>query len=507
MDSRHGSPQRQGYQQNRYGNIPNKFSVINPTENAVFNEYAEKADLAIDLGANVCFYVNKLDHTQFEKFVDSIPDKETNMNLKNKLDQKMKNNAAINWISTISFTPHGKYPCESLKDSMAIYSSFDIDAEAKRMSSYGLVKVSFDFSKLPLVKADDGAPFYPFGIFFFSDMYNQYDDYQAVISCLNNRRRDVSNCSYLKPIDFKCEGPVTCTGKFKYKGSFVIFFVANEIEKQEGVFYPDVTIIDIPVAAFREQTATIKTTGICSIQKASNCVYDFVNHVVKDVFSFFGVKDQNYMGEVVHAFGYNPLDYNFPPSNGDDKARYYGGNHVHSGNGHDGKFNKYEKPFNRRNNLFNYLSEVSTKKEDIVIPAKEEAPVDTPPEKKQTSNPKKRNNRGNGKKPKNDNISPAIAQELENEQIEVPESDIASYSPQEIEAALEPTDYDPPEAEIEEALVGEAENDSDGTEMEPPVQEEAALETEETQLDEESPQGINIVENEVNDDASNQIQE
>jgi hypothetical protein len=519
---RHGTPQRQGYQQNRYGNIPNKFSVINPNENAVYNEYVAKAGLQIALGANVCFYVNKLNHAQFEQFVESIPDKETNTNLKNKLDQKMRNNAAINWISTLSFTPQGKYPCASLKDSMAIYSSFDIEAEAKRISSYGMAKVTFDFSQLPLLKADDGAPFYPYGIFFFSDMHNEYDDYQAVISCLGNRRRDVTKCTYLKPIDFAHEGPVTCTGKFRNKGSFVIFFVANEIEKQEGVFYPDVTIIDIPVAVFREPSATIKTTGICNIQKGSNCVTDFVNHVVKDLFSYYGVRDQFYMGEIVHAFGYNPLDYNFPPSSGDDKSRYYGENHAHFGQNREGKYNKYDKPFNYRNNLFNYLNEVNAKRDDTLV-SEQDAPVDEVPPPVKTPPPhqnSKKNNKGKGgnRKPKNDAIPPAIAQELEEAHIAVPEGDLESHSPQEIDAALNTTEAELPvddKPEVNEnAAIDEVVADTEGTDegdsaYEAPEATEEAPEGEiqETHHDEESPQGINIDEQEVSDDANNQTQE
>jgi hypothetical protein len=351
----------------RFGNhIPNKYSVINPAENPVFNQFANIAGLDISLGASISFYINKLDHNQFSELLETLPD----TNAKKQFSKPQQRNRPLNWLYAISFASQGKKPCVTLSKSIETYNGFEIDKDGKRIITFGYTDLTFDFSKLPLVKAEDGAPAYPYGIMFFSDIYNDYDNYNAVISCIPDRKNDISRCNFIRPVDFDHRGPLHCSGKFKMNGNYIIFYVANEIEKQEDTFLPDVTIINIPVTVFRDhkQGYVIKETDVCNIKKRSTCVVSFVEHII-DIFKFYGVTNVQFIGEIIHAFGYDPLEYNYPPSLGDERSYYYGGNKVHMGSKENNS--RHNKPFMMRgNNIFNYLDEVNKKDNaKIILPA------------------------------------------------------------------------------------------------------------------------------------------
>jgi hypothetical protein len=349
----------------RFGNhVPNRYLTINPVDNPVFNQFSNLAGLNISLGSSVSFYVNKLDHNQFSELLESLPD----TNSKKRINKSQQKDKPLNWINAISFTPQGKKPCLPIEESINIYNGFDIDKDGRRIISYGYADLTFDFSKLPLVKAKDGYPAYPFGIMFFSDLYNNYDNYSVVISCIPERKNDVSRCSYIYPVDFFHKGPVHCSGKFKTNGNYIIFYVANEIEKQESALFPDVTIINIPVTVFRDhkQGHIIKETGICNIRKGSTCVSSFVDHIV-DILKYYGVTDVQFIGEIIHASGYDPVEYNYPPSLGDERSYYYGGNKVRMGSKENHL--RHTKSFAQNNskNVFSYLNAINEKNNAKIV--------------------------------------------------------------------------------------------------------------------------------------------
>jgi hypothetical protein len=352
---------------NRFGNrIPNRYTTgtIDPSNFPVYNQLATIANLEISLGSHVCFYTNKLNHKQFDDLMATISDPSTRRYVNN----SQKNKKAINWLSTTAYTPQGKKPCESMVESINLYNAFDLDQESKKITSYGIAELQIDFSKLNLVPSkEDGLPLHPFGIIFFSDITNGYDDYSATISCMPERINDVLHYKFINPISLDVKDTIYCRGKFRYGGNFIVFYVDNEIEREEGKLYPDVTMVNVSVSCFRDQRnrAVIKETGVTSVKKGSNCVADAIDHLIKDVFSFYRVTDQQFIGEIVHAFGLDPVELGLPPSLGDERSRYYNGNHAHmSSKGHHAR---HEKQPSFKSNIFDYLKEINARNEENVV--------------------------------------------------------------------------------------------------------------------------------------------
>jgi hypothetical protein len=413
--------------------VPNKYQVINPRNNAIFNQLSNIAGLDITLGVNLCFYVNKLNHNQLDSLLNTISDPSA----KQRVTKTQQKNKPVNWISAISYASQGKNPCDILTESINTYNAFEIDKEGKKVNSYGFANLTFDFSKLPLIKAEDGAPAYPFGIFFFSDIYNNYDNYNAVISCIPNLKNEVSECPYIKPIDFDVRGPVYCNGNFRMNGNFVIFYVTNEIEKQEGEFYPDVTIINIPVIAFRDFKTRylIKEAAVCQIKKGSTCVSSFIDYICKEIFSFYGVKDNQFIGEVIHAFGYDAEKYNYPLSTSNGSKMYYGGNHVHMGS----KVNqlRHDKPFGyNKTNLFNYLDEINKKSNTKIILTTPDSQPSPDGEKKQPRDNKRKSKLKEKQKETVTETGSPSEIEASSDTTVLPQEPDVSFSENEIEAAL-----------------------------------------------------------------------
>jgi hypothetical protein len=337
------------------------FINLSENNNRSLIELIENGNLKLQLGANACFYVNKLNHVQFDDLVETIPDK----SIKAKLNNKLQSGKQVNWISTSVLSNTGLAPCEELKDAFEIYKGFELDDQSKKVGLYGEVSLSVNFSKLDLVKdGPEGEPAYPFGILFFSDSFSSYDKYNAVISTLDVRRHDASSCHYVNPVSYAMKSNVVCSGKFRYSGSFIIFYVTNEIEKQAGMFYPEITIVSIPVATIRkrDESKTIERTGITGVHKRNNCTSDLIFYL-KGIFDYYHVEDHQYIGEVIHAMGYDPIEYGYPPSLGDSRSSYYGGNHIHLG-GSRGNGARYERPenkFARGSGIFSYLEEINQK--------------------------------------------------------------------------------------------------------------------------------------------------
>jgi hypothetical protein len=351
---------------NRVGNrIPNRYTVINQANNQIYNSLVNGAGLNISLGANVCFYTNKLNNNQFTSLLDSIFDPAT----KKEVSDSQRNKRAINWISTTAFTDQGKNPCDSMREAIFKYNNFNLDYEGKRISSYGIAELRLDFSRLPIIK-EGGCSVYPYGCFFFSDLSNGYDNYVASISCVQERINDVMNYKYIKPVPFDSQdGIISCAGKFRTQGNFIIFYVANEIEKQEDQFYPDITIINITVGCAREQKSPyiVKESFVCNIRKGSNCVGNIIDYITRDIFSFYGVNDLQFCGEIIHAFGFDPLEYSFPPSLGDERSRHYIYENNPSPMNTAGHNYRHTKPFTVKTNLFSYLDSINKKNEVNIV--------------------------------------------------------------------------------------------------------------------------------------------
>jgi hypothetical protein len=464
---------RQRFPNRKFGNrIPNRFQTINPSENLIYNQLSAAGGLNINLGADVSFYVNKLSYGQFQEVLNSLPDP----NAKKKVNRLQKFDKPINWVSTISYSDRGKRPCEPIEDSIAIYQSMDIDSDAKRIISYGYADLTFDFSRLNLLQAQDGYPEYPFGIIFFSDLRNEYNDYNAVISCIPERRNTAAGCSFIHPIDISRQGPVHCDGKFRQYGNFIIFYVDNEIEKREGIYYPDITVISIPVSVFRDhkQGHIIKETGICSLKKGSICISDIIEYLIREIFVFYGVSNNQFIGEVIHAFGYDPVKYNYPPSLGDERSRYYGGNTAHVGTKSNG-FRK-ETPFRKGNNLFNYLDEITKKDNTFVV---------TTSTKENKEKPKVQPEHSEHEEPVYGEDVPVTVESHEG----TPPKE--EYSQSEIDAALtddEPIPEEQAEPEEEEMIEDEPPEEEPDPDYKP---------EENTHSNEESPQGEEDISEEV----------
>jgi hypothetical protein len=426
--------------------IPNRYVVINPGTNPTYNQLVNLADLDVLLGSHVCFYVNKLDHRQFDDLLATIPDPATRQWVMR--NQKTKRN--INWLSATSYVPMGKNPCEPVAESIDLYNGFNLDQEGKRISLYGISELSIDFSKLPLVLSkEDNSPLYPFGIIFFSDLTNGFDDYSATVSSLPERVNEISHYKYIHPVSDDIKGIVTCKGKFRYRGNFIVFYVTNEIEREENVFYPDVTIVNISVGSYREQRGNysfIKETGITNIRKGSDCVESIVEYITKKIFSYYEVKDQQFTAEIVHGFGFDPVSFGLPPSIGDERSHYYyGGNHVHMNS--KGYHSRHEKPHSSKPNIFDYLKEIGSKETNIVLP-----PVTkNPDENKDPSDHSKNQGVGRGRKNRNakyERLQPSVSDERDPvNEIEVQEEE---YPAGGIDTALSVASEEP-EFEFEEA--------------------------------------------------------
>jgi hypothetical protein len=450
--------------------VPNHYSPINLANNSIYNQLGLEAGLNINLGASMCFYVNKLDINQLNKLFASFPNNAA------KTDRKQDKFKTLNWLSTTSYAPLGKNPSDVFKDSMELYNSFDIEREGKRITSYGLASVSMDFSKLPLVKSEDGFAAYPFGILFFSDLNNGFDSFNAAISTIPERRKDAQKCPYIAPINYDYRGQASCVGKYRLRGNFVIFYVSKEIEKQAGKFCPDINIINIPVGVVRDQKDwhIIKSTYACNIKRTSNCVMtSFIEYIVRDIFGFYGFTDAQPIAEIINAFGYDPIEYNYPPSISDEKSKYYGGNHVHISLSRN-NFSRSEKPFDRNANLFSYLNAISKDSEiDIAVSA---------PKKEKDTSAKGKEKKKPTKKEKD------ISQEEIVTEIE-PIEPSTSYSAEEIDAAFVSAVAEPePNTDLPE-------NSEECYEdyVPPSSDEEMDPEASKTPNNEESPQGENIV--------------
>jgi hypothetical protein len=338
------------------GRGPASFINLIENNNKVYKELRDVLNLEVQLGVNACFYVNKLNHSQFNSLVETIPDD----NLKDTISDKLKSGKQVNWISTSFFSENGIAPCDELKRSIETYNSFELDDSSRRMGIYGEASISVDFSKLDLIKASDGFPLYPFGVMFFSDSYSSYDKCSLTVSTADNRMDDASRCHYINPISYS-QGAAVCSGKFRYSGNFIIFYVDKDIEKLEGAYYPDITIINIPVATARrhDDKRLIERTGITGVLKGNSCVSDIIMHL-KGVFDFYHVEDKQLIGEIIHAVGYDPVKYNYPPSVSDPRSSYYGGNRARLGSkGNDYRFEKASPGFNRPPNIFSYLESIN----------------------------------------------------------------------------------------------------------------------------------------------------
>jgi hypothetical protein len=316
--------------------------------------------------------------------------------MKKRVNNSQRDKRNINWFSATAFTASGKDPCESMVESINLYNSFNLDQESKRVASYGVVEMRIDFSKLSLLLSkEDGYPFYPFGIIFFSDLDNKYDNYLATVSCIPDRIEHVLRYKYIKPVSFTDTNLFfSCRGKFRYRGNFIIFYVSKEIEREEGVFYPDVNIISVSVGTIRDTAnrLVINETGVTDIKKGSTCVSDFSLHLVKDIFSFYGVKDNQFSSELIHAFGLDPVELGLPPSLSDDRSRYYGNRVVHMAS--KGHYARHEKQFGAKTNIFSYLNEINNKNEEnVILSPPENAP-------KEREYPKATGNQKNSKKNK-----------------------------------------------------------------------------------------------------------
>jgi hypothetical protein len=424
------SKRRQGYYGGHRG-VVNQYAPIHLANNTIYNQLGLEIDLHIDLGANICLYVNQLNYQQLSELIASFPNDAIKPSDK-------KQDRPINWLAASSFSQFGKNPMEVFKDAIALYDSFDIEKESKRKSSYGITSVSMNFAKLPLVKAkEDGLPAYPFGILFFSDLNN----FNATISTISDRKKDVAKCPYINPVSYDYRGTVSCTGKYRLRGNYIIFYVNKEIEKQEGLSSPDVTIISIPVSASRDQKdwTIIKSTFACNIKRANNCIYNFIDYIVKDICGFYGLTDPQSIAEIIHAFGYEPVDYGYPPSISDEQSKYYGGNHVHMGTRNNLSREKPLSPYNYKKDIFSYLSEINKKNEaSIVVPA---SPKEGEDEKNKGNRQSKKansgKNKGNEPTQKNSEQVPAepMVEENSEEQPQPQESPV-SYSAEEIDAAF-----------------------------------------------------------------------
>jgi hypothetical protein len=480
MEQNKMSPNGEGRGQGRFGNhrVPNQYSPINLANNAIYNQLGLEAGLDIALGVNMCFYVNKLDHRQSSDLITSFP----NNTLKGGKKQDIK---PANWLSATSYSSFGKNPSDIFTESIDLYNSFDIEQEAKRIASYGISTLAMDFSKLPLLKeAKDGWPAYPFGIMFFSDLNNGFDSFNATISTIPERRKDVSRYPYIMPINYDSRGKASCTGKYRIRGNFIIFYVTKEIEKQEGLFFPDVTIINVPVSLMRESKENwhiIKSVYACNIKKASNCVLTgFVEYIVQHIFGFYGFTDAQPIAEIIHAFGYDPMDYSYPPSASDERSKYYGGNHVHVGT--RSNFTRREKPVDHNTNIFNYLNEINKKNETSIIVSAKKEPDNTkrrdkktkPPEEEEVISEQEIDTQGEGQ-------IQDIMPQYSNEEIDAAFGGVAEGSPIQVGDGEAPH---PPELPSEDG----------GEEVVPGELKQLAIETDEIvndAQDEEFPQGEN----------------
>jgi hypothetical protein len=182
---------------------------------------------------------------------------------------------------------------------------------------------------------------------------------------MDERRQDSQLWNLITNMSYSHKGNFSCTGKFRYEGNFIIFYAQTEIEKGEGCFMPNVTTVHIPVRSTRrhDETRLIERTGITGVKKRTECVAGLADYL-KGIFEFYQVSNNQYMGEILHAIGYDPVKYGYPPSAGDERSSYYGGNRAHLGPKGNGMRYDKTQSFQRSNNLFSYLDEVNRR--DVV---------------------------------------------------------------------------------------------------------------------------------------------
>jgi hypothetical protein len=339
---------------------------IHPSNNSNYTKLVEEADFEYSLGATSCFYVNKLSYLQMNELALALDATKVNPKIAN----KQKNNSSVNWISASTFTKDGQDPCALFKDALNIYNEFDIDE--KRIAAYGSASISLNLGKLPLLRDENDIPYYHAGIFFFSDIHNASDNCAATITVAEERYEHAKRCRSIHPIYFSeinDIGNVSCGGNFRNRGDFIIFYASKDIIKGPELFNPDVTIINIPVITIRDRNDfnKIKATKIAGFNKRSICVSDVIQTIVCDIFTYYHA-DNQFVGEVIHAFGDDPVKYNFAPSKSDDRHIYYGKSvHVNDKN-------RTPQPSTfRHSTVFSYLDEIN-RNSDIKVVAKDEKP-------------------------------------------------------------------------------------------------------------------------------------
>lgn len=228
---------------------------------------------SVQLGAKHCFYVGKLDYTALDSLAKDLGINATE-------DARKQT-----WWVNQSFSENGWQPGKDIETAIKNYKA--LNGEENRINIYGDVKLTFDFSKLNLLRDDQGNIKYPCGVLFFGDSRNIKDMMSGTISCTTEAVDTLANdrnAIYASMADIE---NVSIEGIFRTYGHCILFYVNNEIEKEQGKFYPEITTIEFDTFVARDiqQWGMIRKCSVNDANKTVVCENNLVDYVLTHAFA------------------------------------------------------------------------------------------------------------------------------------------------------------------------------------------------------------------------------
>ena len=273
--------------------------VNRPKENPIINKLREDGVIKnISLGAKYCLPTNKLNYEQISE-------------IKALLGEESSDHA---W-KTLSMSESGWLAfnidikdADKIKPALDKYREYSGEVEDLFISGYGEISFEIDYSKLNMfMEPDTGNIYYPYGAFFFSDNKTLVNQFAASVACLPYKYQKIKNKRYISPITSDNWTSASITGSFTRRGHLVIFYVAEDIEKEPNKFHPVVSCIDIEVVAVKNyKTSEIEHVYIGQVSQTSKCVPDNIEYLVKNVYGKYAIPSHasaQFMSDYIFSIG------------------------------------------------------------------------------------------------------------------------------------------------------------------------------------------------------------
>jgi len=275
-------------------------------ENEVIKELKERG-LITDfvLGAKYCLPTNKLNYDQIDQVKKLFGEEKV------EADRPFRymSMSDSGWLAVSIASENA----EKIKPALSKYREFAKEDKDLFISGYGEVEFTIDFSKFNMFQNEEGEIYYPYGAFFFSDNKTLVNQFAASVACIPNRYQKIKNKRCISPISSENWTNAKITGSFTRRGHLVVFYVSEDIEKEPGVYYPVVNIIDIEVGAIKDyKTSEVEKVYIGRVEQDSKCVPDEIEYLVKNIYAKYAIPSfasKQFMSDYIYSTGSYPKDY------------------------------------------------------------------------------------------------------------------------------------------------------------------------------------------------------